>query len=163
MAPPASLSRRRFTWLATSVPLALALAACRPGTPAPPPAPAVDLLLETDGDLLEFKPKELTCRAGDTVRLTFRNMAKYVSFEHNFVLIMRGSFDAIVAAASAAGAARGWLALPDQRILAFTPMCGRGQAMMTQFTAPPAGDYPFLCTSPGHAQSMWGVLHVLSA
>jgi azurin len=123
----------------------------------------VDLLLETAGDLLEFKQKELTCRAGDHVRLTFRNTARYVNFEHNFVLITRGSFDAVVAAATAAGEARGWLALPDQRILAFTPMCGRGQVMVTQFTAPAAGDYPFLCTFPGHAQSMWGVLHVLPA
>ena len=40
-------------------------------------------------------------------------------------------------------------------------MCGRGQVVMVEFIAPAAGDYPFICTFPGHAQSMWGVLHVL--
>jgi azurin len=121
----------------------------------------VDLLVETNGDLLEFKPNELACHAGDRVRLTFRHTGRYVNFEHNWVLILRGSFDAIIAAANAAGESQGWLPAGDRRILAFTPMCGRGQVMVTQFDAPAAGDYPFICTFPGHAQSMWGVLHVL--
>jgi len=154
-----NLSRRCFTWLAVSAPLALA--ACRAKSPQPI-AQAVDLLIETNGDLLEFKPRELSCRAGDQVRLTFRHTGKYVNFEHNWVLIERGSFDSITAAAMAAGEAGGWLPAGDRRILAFTPMCGRGQVAVTEFIAPKAGDYPFICTFPGHAQSMWGVLHVLS-
>jgi len=126
-----------------------------------PQAPPVDLLVESNGDLLEFLPKELTCHAGDHVRLTFRHTGKYVNFEHNWVLIVPGSFDEITAAATAAGEDKGWLPAGDQRMLAFTPMCSRGQMAVTQFTAPKAGDYPFICTFPGHAQSMWGVLHVL--
>jgi len=152
----ATVSRRRFTSLALSAPLALT--AC--GEPSAA-APVVDLLVETDGDLLEFKPRELTCHADDHVRLTFRHTGKYVNFEHNWVLIMRGSFDAIIAAAEAAGESAGWVPAADRRILAFTPMCGRGEVVATQFDAPEAGDYPFICTFPGHAQSMWGVLHVL--
>lgn len=153
-------SRRRFIPLAALAPLSLA--AC--GRAPPPAASALaELLLETDGDLLEFRPKELSCHAGERVRLTFRNTARYVDFKHNFVLITRGSFDAIVAAAQAAGEARDWLPVPDSRILAYTPLCGRGQSVVTGFAAPPAGDYPFICSVPGHAQSMWGVLHVLSA
>lgn len=157
-----ALTRRRFTQLTCGIPLVLAACGVKQA-PQAPPAPSVDLLVESDGDLLEFKPKELTCHAGDRVRLTFRNTGKYVNFEHNWVLLVPGSFDAIVAAAEAAGEARGFLPIGDQRILAFTPMCGRGQSMMTEFIAPKAGDYPFICTFPGHAQSMWGVLHVLPA
>jgi azurin len=157
-----SLTRRKFAQLACSAPFALA--AC--GAPKSPqsasaPSPVVDLLVETDGDLLEFKPKELSCHAGDQVRLTFRHTGKYVNFEHNWVLIMPGSFDAITKAAEAAGETGGYLPVGEKRILAFTPLCSRGQSMITQFTAPKAGDYPFICTFPGHAQSMWGVLHVL--
>jgi azurin len=154
---PLRLSRRRFASLA--VLSAGTLAAC--SRKALAPAPVVALLLETNGDQLEFRQKELTCHAGDHVRLTFRNAAKYVDFEHNFVLIERGTFDSVVASANAAGEARGWMPRPDWRILAFTPMCGRGQVMVTEFVAPRPGDYPFICTFPGHAQSMWGVLHVL--
>jgi azurin len=152
-----SLSRRQFASLAFLSAGALAACQDKSATPSPP----VDLLLETNGDLLEFKQKELSCHAGDHVRLTFRNASKYVDFEHNFVLIERGTFDSVVASANAAGEARGWMPRPDWRILAFTPMCGRGQVMVTEFVAPRPGDYPFICTFPGHAQSMWGVLHVL--
>jgi azurin len=123
----------------------------------------VDLHVQSNGDLLEFTPRELSCRAGDQVRLTFRHTGKYVSFEHNWVLILPGSFDAITAAATAAGETNGWLPTGDPRMLAFTPMCGRGQIAVTEFIAPKPGDYPFICTFPGHAQSMWGVLHVLPA
>jgi azurin len=152
-----AVSRRRFTWLAASIPVALC--SCRNKSPAASAAP-VDLLVQT-GDLLEFNPRDLTCHAGDAVRLTFRHAGQYVNFQHNWVLIQRGSFDAITAAAESAGEAKGWLPVGDKRILAFTPLCSRGQVAVTQFTAPKAGDYLFICTFPGHAQSMWGVLHVL--
>jgi len=151
------LSRRLFVCAAVSAPLALAACSSR----SPPRAAPVELLVETNGDLLEFRQKELTCHEGDRVRLTFRHTGRYVNFEHNWVLIERGSFDAVTAAAAAAGEAGGWVPRGDRRILAFTPMCSRGQTMVTEFVAPKAGDYPFICTFPGHAQSMWGVLHVL--
>ena len=152
-----AVSRRQFAWLAASIPAAL----CACTSKTAPAAVPVDLLVETDGDLLEFKPRELTCHAGDLVRLTFRHTGKYVNFQHNWVLILPGTFDAITAAATEAGEQKGWLPVGDERILAFTPLCGRGQTVITQFTAPKAADYLFICTSPGHAQSMWGVLHVL--
>jgi azurin len=136
----------------------LARAGCSRGEP---PAPVVDLLIETNGDLLEFKPNELTCHAGDHVRLTFRHAGKYVHIEHNWVLILPHTFDAVTAAAVEAGEEHGWVPPGDQRILAATPMCGLGQVVHTEFIAPAAGDYPFICTFPGHAQRMWGVLHVL--
>jgi azurin len=123
----------------------------------------VDLLVETDGDLLEYKQKSLTCPSGAHVRLTFRHTGKYVSFEHNWVLILPKTFDAVTAAAVAAGEQNGWLPRGDKRILAATPMCGKGQVARVDFVAPAAGDYPFICSYPGHGQSMWGVLHVTAA
>jgi azurin len=152
-----SLSRRDIARLAAAAPLLLA--ACKGRSPPS----SVDLLVESNGDLLEFRPRELSCHSGDHVRLTFRHTGKYVSFEHNWVLIVPGSFDAITAAAATAGEDRGYVSGGDRRILAFTPLCSRGQTVVTDFMAPKAGDYPFICTFPGHAQSMWGVLHVLPA
>jgi azurin len=152
----ASPSRRNCLLLVGLAPLALA--GC--GQPEPP-APVVALMIETNGDLLEFKPTELTCHAGDQVRLIFRHTGKYVNVEHNWALILPHTFDAVTAAAVKAGEEHGWVPPGDPRILAATPMCGKGQAVMTGFIAPAAGDYPFICTFPGHAQSMWGVLHVL--
>jgi azurin len=47
------------------------------------------------------------------------------------------------------------------RVIAFTPMLGGGQAATVEFKAPEApGEYPFLCTFPGHAPSMNGIMTV---
>ena len=126
----------------------------------PKPQATVELLIESDGDLLAFRPTELRCPTAARVRLTFRHTGKYVSFEHNWVLIMPHSFDAVTAAALAAGAQNGWVPRNDRRILAATPLCGRAQAATIEFIAPAPGDYPFICSNPGHANSMWGILHV---
>ena len=152
--------RRRFLLFGLLAPAALLV--CKTSMPSAP-VRYVDLLVETDGDLLEYKQKSLSCPSGAHVRLTFRHTGKYVSFEHNWVLILPGSFDAVTAGALAAGEEKGWLPRGDKRILAATPMCGKGQVAMVEFVAPAAGDYPFICSYPGHAQSMWGVLHVTAA
>ena len=161
---------RRFALLGSLAPLALAACGRKPAPapapasqppPPPQPQPLVQLQIATNGDLLEFKPKELTCHAGDHVQLTFRNTGKYVNFEHNWVLLTPHSFDEVTAAALVAGEEHGWVPPGDQRILAATPLCSRGHAVVADFIAPAAGDYLFICTVPGHAESMWGVLHVL--
>jgi azurin len=125
--------------------------------------PQVDLLIESDGDLLAFKPKELSCSSGARVRLTFRHTGQYISYEHNWVLILPHTFDEVTQAAVAAGEQNGWVPPHDRRVLAATPLCGRGQQATIEFTAPAPGDYPFICSNPGHPQDMWGVLHVTPA
>ena len=149
--------RRRLLQAALLVPALLA--GCRRPVPAQP-VKFVNLLVESDGDLLAFRPTELSCPTGAHARLTFHNTGKYVSFEHNWVLILPHSFDAVTKAAEAAGEAQGWLPAGDSHILAATKMCGKGQMASVDFVAPAPGDYPFICSFPGHAQSMWGVLHV---
>jgi azurin len=42
-----------------------------------------------------------------------------------------------------------------------TKLVLQGQSDLLEFTAPAeAGDYPYLCTFPGHAVMMFGVMHV---
>jgi azurin len=156
---PALPTRRHLLLTVLAAPVLLV---CKPSRPAAATR-YTDLLVETNGDLLEFRQKNLSCPSGAHVRLTFRHTGKYVSFEHNWVLILPGSFDAVTAGALAAGEEGGWLPRGDRRILAATPMCGKGQVAMVEFVAPAAGDYPFICSYPGHAQSMWGVLHVTTS
>ena len=152
-----SLPRRQ---LLTSLMLGpLYLVACR-RRPAQAQPVLIELLVESDGDLLAFKPRELSCPTGAHVQLTFRHTGKYVSFEHNWVLILPHTFDAVNQAALAAGEKNGWVPPHDKRILAATPLCGRGQQAVIHFIAPAPGDYPYICSNPGHAENMWGVLHV---
>jgi azurin len=122
----------------------------------------VELTIASDGDLLAFKPDRLTCVTGAHVRLTFYNTAKYVSQEHNWVLTVPGAAAAVEKAGLAAGEQSGFVARGDPRVLAATPMIGKGQHVSIEFTAPAPGTYPFLCTNPGHGEVMHGVLVVTS-
>ena len=151
------LTRRTVLGVLALVPAGLCACARRS---IPAAGATVDLLVESDGDQLAFKPNTLSCPTGARVRLTFRHTGRYVSFEHNWVLILPHTFDAVNAAALAAGEKQGWVPKGDPRILAATPLCGKGQQATIEFVAPAPGDYPFICSNPGHAESMWGVLHV---
>jgi len=140
---------------------ALAICVGRAGRAlAASPRKQVQLHIASDGDLLAFKPDQLTCPAGAAVHLTFSHTGKYISQDHNWVLTVPGAAEAVAKAAVAAGENSGWVPRGDRRILAATPPCPKGQHVSVDFIAPPPGDYPFLCTNPGHGEVMHGILHV---
>jgi azurin len=158
--------RRRDALIRTIAGL-LALPACEPaGAAVSAPkaarraAPPIELRIATHGDLLEFSTQQLSVPAGARVHLSFRNAAKYVDFVHNWVLIRPGTYDAVLAAAQRAGEEHGWLPAGHPGIIAATPQAHRGQTVSVEFDAPPPGRYLYICTTPGHAASMWGVLTV---
>lgn len=123
-------------------------------------APIVELEIETDGDFLAFVPDELTCPAGAHVRLTFHHAGVLLNQEHNWVLVKPGTQAAIEKAGASAGEVHGWVPPNDPRVLAATPLVSPGESTVIEFTAPSRGDYPFLCTFPGHGEVMHGILHV---
>lgn len=127
---------------------------------APPARKRVELSIATDGDLLAFKPDHLSCVTGALVHLTFYNAGKYISQEHNFVLVAPGAAEAVDEEALAAGEQNGWVPRNDPRVLAATAQCGKGQHVSVAFVAPAPGRYPFLCTNPGHGAVMHGILDV---
>jgi azurin len=133
----------------------LTVAACG-RTPAPE-RQAVDLFIESDGDFLAFKPDTLTCPSGASVRLTFHHGGKFLSARHNWVLVQPGQMEAVD---KDVDDKEGVVSKDDTRVIAVTPMCDKGVTVMTQFTAPPPGDYPFFCSTPGHGECMNGILHV---
>jgi azurin len=119
---------------------------------------AVDLFIESDGDFLAFRPDTLTCPAGARVRLTFHHAGKFLSARHNWVLVYPNQMEAVDKDAEKK---EGIISSEeDPRVIAVVPMCDKGDTMMTQFTAPAPGDYPFFCSTPGHAVDMNGILHV---
>lgn len=154
------LLRRQLLWgLALSPVL---LCACRKSSPQVAVRPRVELNVASDGDFLAFKPDELSCPTGALVQLIFHHAGKYITQDHNWVLVLPGTAEAVDSAAAQAGEANGWLPPHDSRIIAATPMCGKGQMTRVQFVAPAPGDYPFFCSTPGHGAVMHGVLHVTS-
>jgi azurin len=148
-------TRRRLLSLALMAPLAASARRARSAE-----RKVVNLTISTDGDLLAYKPDQLTCPTGATVHLTFRHGGKYISQEHNWVLVAPGAAEAVEKAALAAGEDAGWVPRGDRRILAATPQCGKSHEVSVTFTAPSPGEYPFLCTNPGHGEVMHGILQV---
>jgi azurin len=123
-------------------------------------SPDVELMIATDGDLLAFKPTELTCPTGAHVRLTFFHTGKYIRQEHDWVLTVPGAATAVAKAGLQAGERAGNLPRGDRRVLASTPLCGKGEHASVEFIAPAPGNYPFMCSYPGHDMFMQGVLIV---
>jgi glucose/arabinose dehydrogenase len=109
-----------------------------------------------------FAPRELRVIAGTKVRLIFENPDLMV---HNLVLLARGAEEEVGAladklAADPDGMAKGYV--PDSPdVLHATPLVEpKGKAELI-FDAPlEPGDYPYICTVPGHWRVMQGVLIV---
>jgi azurin len=123
-------------------------------------AATVELTISTDGDLLAFQPTELSCPTRARVRLTLIHTGKYIRQAHDWVLTAPGAAGAVAEAGLKAGERAGYVPHADRRVLAATRMCGKGERVSVEFVAPAPGDYPFLCSYPGHDQFMRGVLHV---
>jgi len=149
----APLSRRDVFLRALT--LSLTVLGC--GRKRPAKQETVDLFIESDGDFLAFRPDTLSCPAGALVRLTFHHSGRFLSARHNWVLVFPNQMEAVDKDAEKT---EGVVSPDDPRVIAVVAMCDKGDTMMTQFIAPVAGDYPFFCSTPGHAIDMNGILHV---
>jgi plastocyanin len=148
-----SLSRRRL--LLGCLPIPLTLLGC--GRKRAPEQRVVELFIESDGDFLAYRPDSLTCPSGALVRLTFHHGGKFLSARHNWVLVYPGQMEAVDKDVEHN---EGIISKDDKRVIAAAPMCDKGVSVMTEFTAPARGDYPFFCSTPGHGECMNGILHV---
>ena len=109
---------------------------------------------------LKFDTTLITVKAGARVRLIFRNTDDML---HNWVLTAPGRGQAVGEAALALGiegTARNYV--PDTADVLFHTALTQPETSDTIFFNAPTtpGDYDFVCTFPGHAQSMKGILRV---
>lgn len=132
---------------------------------------------EGDVAVIELKPHasnplgydktDLTVKAGQKVKLTFNNTGSIAPQPHNFLLIKPGKDQAVGAQANAMltdpqAMAKNYIpeASKDD-IIAHTKLVQPNGTDTIEFTAPAeAGDYPYICTFPGHWLLMKGVMHV---
>ncbi|MBL9201842.1 MAG: hypothetical protein JNL39_15130 [Opitutaceae bacterium] len=109
---------------------------------------------------LKFDQTLLTVKAGARVRLIFKNTDDML---HNFVLCAPGRGQAVGEAAMALGtegAAKHYV--PDSPDVLFHTALTLPETSDTIFFTAPSkpGDYDYVCTFPGHAQLMKGILRV---
>lgn len=111
---------------------------------------------------LQFAPKEFSVAPGSKVRLAFSNPDIMM---HNWVLLKPGTVDEIGAladqlASQADAMAKGYLPESDKIIHASQLLGPNGKEEIV-FTAPSEpGNYPYICTFPGHWRIMQGTLTV---
>lgn len=114
-------------------------------------------------EAMKFDLKEFTVIAGKPVELTFDNPD---AMQHNLVIIKPKSTDIVGNAADKMitqkdAAEKNYVPNLPQ-VIAFTPLVNPDQTYRLTFTAPTEpGNYPYLCTFPGHWRLMSGVMKVV--
>ena len=114
---------------------------------------------------LKFTPVEFTVKAGSAVQLLFRNPD---NLYHNLVIVKAGALETVGAKADLmAGQPDGLdknYVPDDPNVLYWTPQItlGIARSFTLRFFAPDEpGDYPYICTFPGHWRVMRGVMRVV--
>jgi azurin len=133
--------------------LALVLSAAAAGPLAAQKAPARTVVITANDDM-KFNLTEITAKPGDVikVRLLAIGTAPRSSMRHNFVLLQMGTNQIDFVEAAAKSPATDYIpASMKSTILAQTIMIDNGQSAEVTFTVPSKpGNYPFMCTFPGH-------------
>lgn len=148
-------------------PAAAAPSAAATTAAAPPPAsgPIAEITIKPDTiNPLAYDTKSFTVKAGQQVKFTFNNTHPAVPQPHNWVLGKPGTKDKLLAAAMSImtdpkALEKGYLPeSPD--ILHHTKLLQPNTSETLEFVAPAAGEYPYICTFPGHGILMNGVMKV---
>lgn len=129
-------------------------------------APAQDAKIEITGnDQMQYNIKAFEVIEGQKVVLSFKHIGQIpaIAMGHNVVILKSGT--AVPAFAAKCGPAKDTGYIPQdgeskKEIVAHTKMLGGGESDEISFTAPAAGDYPFICSFPGHFAIMQGVMTV---
>jgi azurin len=109
---------------------------------------------------LKFNIDKITVKAGAKVKLLFNNNDDML---HNFVLLKPGTADKVGEAATKLGLGGEKMSyVPNSSdVLFHTKLLGPTEKEAIYFTAPDKpGQYPFICTYPGHYLVMRGILVV---
>ncbi len=134
-------------------------------TAAKPSAKGVRTVEIIGTDDMKFSVTAIQAKPGEQlrVRLISKGAMPKIAMAHNFVLLQKGANQVAFVTESAAARETDFIApkLKDQ-VIAATGLAGAGETVEVTFKAPAApGEYPFLCTFPGHFQAgMRGTLTV---
>lgn len=117
------------------------------------------------GGLLLYDKKQFTVKAGTPVEIIFENPDH---MQHNLLIVKPGAMETVGLLADAMAAqpdATQKHFVPDTPLILWaTPLLEAGEVAKLHFIAPEEpGDYPYLCTFPGHWRIMNGVMHVVAS
>lgn len=113
-------------------------------------------------DLMKYSTDLIEVKAGQEVVLELENLD---GMQHNMLIIKPGTLEKVGAAADALArdpkAAQKNYVPDDPNVLYATKLLDPNDIATLTFTAPSEpGDYPFVCTFPGHWRMMNGIMRV---
>ncbi len=120
------------------------------------------ITIKTVPNQMKYDLTEIVVEAGKTVRILFENPD---FMQHNLLILQQGTLQEVGAAADKLaadpkGAEKNYVPEIPQ-VLHATTLVNPGETFTLTFQAPDeAGDYPFICTFPGHWRLMQGVMKV---
>jgi azurin len=155
----------RLSRLSTSIGAAALLSLAAVGstivsaqTPAAKPAEKAGAAARTveiiGTDDMKFNISEIAAKKGEQlrIRLTAKGVMPKVAMSHNVVVLTKAADPAAFATAAASARATDFIPPANKGdVIAHTPLAGNGETVEVTFKVPAqAGNYPFLCTFPGH-------------
>lgn len=124
-------------------------------------ADLTEVRIGTIVEKMKFDVDQFAVKAGKKVKLTFFNPD---FMNHNLVMVKPGAADEVGLAALTMGA-KGFekAYVPDSdKVLFATRLIENNQQQVIEFVAPnEPGDYPYVCTFPGHHIMMRGIMKVI--
>lgn len=129
-------------------------------------ASAQDAKIEITGnDQMQYNIKAFEVTEGQKVVLSFKHIGQLpaIAMGHNVVILAVGTAVPAFATKCAPAKDNGYIPQDEEskkEIIAHTKMLGGGESDEITFTAPAAGEYPFICSFPGHFAIMQGVMTV---
>lgn len=129
-------------------------------------ATAEDAKIEiTANDQMQYNIKAFEVTEGQKVVLSFKHIGQLpsIAMGHNVVILASGTAVPAFATKCATSKDTGYIPQDEEskkEMIAHTKLLGGGESEEVTFTAPAAGDYPFICTFPGHFAIMQGVMTV---
>ncbi|OYX28811.1 MAG: hypothetical protein B7Z06_00610 [Flavobacteriales bacterium 32-35-8] len=120
------------------------------------------ITLNTLKDVMKYDKELITAKAGTTIQIVLNNPD---FMQHNLLLLKPGTMNVVGAAADKLasdpnGQKMNYVpAMPE--VLASTPLINTGGSYTITIKLPNVkGDYPYICTFPGHWRIMKGILRV---
>lgn len=113
--------------------------------------------IETSATENKYMQEKFKVKAGEDVQIILKNNSP--AMPHNLVILQKGSDTMKIGALGIeAGNAKSWV--PQSPAVLFASRLANGnQTVKLKFKAPKEkGEYPYICTFPGHYMTMKGIM-----
>ena len=104
---------------------------------------------------MKFDIENIQVNEGSWVRIILINEGEQIAMQHNIVFVNYGARKEVATQAINAGPSMKYVP-SNENVIAASDLAQPGETVTLEFKAPNKGNYEFVCTYPGHSESMRG-------